>query len=105
MTAERLHGCHHGDAHYLGRAFSKVLHVRAMAPRVAPGLQLIADAQLQPAKGNGATITAGALWHDSPVLFLLIRRPGCVLCRAEARRIWSLRADIESRGVKLVCLV
>ncbi|KAK9812327.1 hypothetical protein WJX73_002726 [Symbiochloris irregularis] len=31
--------------------------------------------------------------------------PGCVLCRAEARRVNALRPALEKLGVKLVCLV
>ena len=51
---------------------------RQVAPQ--PSFQ---DALLQPAKG-GPDITAKELWANKPVVFLLIRRPGCVMCRCVA---------------------
>ena len=54
-----------------------------MAARVSPALQAITEAQLQPAKGKGSPVRAGTIWQEKPVLFLLIRRPGCGQYTAE----------------------
>lgn len=54
---------------------------------------------------DGKRHRAADLWASQPVLFLLIKRPGCVLCRAHARRIWSVKPTFDEMGVKLVCLV
>lgn len=36
---------------------------------------------------------------------VVLRRPGCLLCREEAVKVWADRQAFEAAGVRLVCLV
>lgn len=36
---------------------------------------------------------------------MAVRRPGCVLCRAQAQRLWAAREQFEAAGYKVVCIV
>ncbi|CAG8464735.1 9161_t:CDS:2 [Scutellospora calospora] len=56
--------------------------------------------------GDNSTFKANTLWQDSPALVLVVRRPGCQLCREEALRISSYRDLISDKlGVKMVAIV
>lgn len=65
----------------------------------------LGDAQLRRSKEDAAAFPASDLWKDSPVLLVVLRRPGCLLCREQAVKLWSERAQFEASGVKLVCVV
>jgi len=40
------------------------------------------------------------------VVVMVIRRPGCVLCRYQARELWDhLKADLDDLGVGMACIV
>lgn len=54
---------------------------------------------------DGTEILASTLWQSQPVAFLVLRRPGCVLCRDEAQRLWALKPEFDRLGVALVCVV
>lgn len=49
--------------------------------------------------------TLKQLVASDPVLLLAVRRPGCVLCRAQAQRLWKHKDEVEQLGFKLVCVV
>ena len=63
------------------------------------------DVQLQSLSANTTATTLKALVSGSPVLILAVRRPGCVLCRAQAQRVWKRREELEQLGFKLACVV
>lgn len=42
---------------------------------------------------------------DGPVCVVVLRRPGCLLCREEAVKVWADREAFAAAGVRLVCLV
>ncbi|KAG2500213.1 hypothetical protein HYH03_001791 [Edaphochlamys debaryana] len=71
--------------------------------RSLPALSAIAGAVLR--SKDGTEVLAKTLWENGPVAVLVLRRPGCVLCRDEAQRLWERRAAFERLGVKLVCVV
>ncbi|KAF5834405.1 hypothetical protein DUNSADRAFT_8960 [Dunaliella salina] len=55
---------------------------------------------------ESGTFKASALWKSSPVVLVLLRRPGCVLCRYQARELWlGLKNQLEKLGVRMVCIV
>ncbi|CAG8470651.1 1603_t:CDS:2, partial [Racocetra persica] len=55
---------------------------------------------------DNSTFKAGSLWQDSPALLLVVRRPGCQLCREESIKIASYRDLISDKmGVKMVAVV
>ena len=53
--------------------------------KALPTLQSIANAALKSAAGE--EVRAATLWAQSPVLVFALRRPGCVLCRATAKKV------------------
>ncbi|CAG8729734.1 25847_t:CDS:2, partial [Dentiscutata erythropus] len=55
---------------------------------------------------DNSTFKASTLWQDSPALILVVRRPGCQLCREEAIKVASYRDLISDKlGVKMVAIV
>ncbi|KAG1663013.1 hypothetical protein FOA52_016028 [Chlamydomonas sp. UWO 241] len=49
---------------------------------------------------------AGSLWASQPAVILITRRPGCILCRAQATELWEgMHAELEAQGVSLVSVV
>ncbi|GJZ65032.1 putative U-box domain-containing protein 42 [Tanacetum coccineum] len=45
------------------------------------------------------------LWRDKPALLLCIRRPGCVMCRAEAHKLYSKKPIFDSLGINLFAVL
>ncbi|ORZ34769.1 hypothetical protein BCR44DRAFT_132011 [Catenaria anguillulae PL171] len=55
---------------------------------------------------TGASIKSQQLWAERPALIVLIRRPGCLLCRAEAHTLATHRQLIENEyGVRMYAVV
>mmetsp|Transcript_13054 Transcript_13054/g.39554 ORF Transcript_13054/g.39554 Transcript_13054/m.39554 type:complete len:185 (+) Transcript_13054:118-672(+) len=54
---------------------------------------------------SGSTLTASQIWASQPVVIFLIRRPGCVLCRAFANTLVENKGKLDAMGVKLVGIV
>ncbi|KAI8868659.1 hypothetical protein GQ42DRAFT_37540 [Ramicandelaber brevisporus] len=46
-------------------------------------------------------VQAGSLWAAQPALCLVVRRPGCQLCREEAVDILKHEATLKKQGIKL----
>ncbi|KNE67104.1 hypothetical protein AMAG_12181 [Allomyces macrogynus ATCC 38327] len=72
----------------------------------------LADAPAAPAPVAAAGQTAAepimaeTLWQDRPVLFVLVRRPGCLLCREEAYNLSFQRQLIRDQlGIRMVAIV
>ncbi|KAG2435500.1 hypothetical protein HYH02_011795 [Chlamydomonas schloesseri] len=68
-----------------------------------PALSAVANAVLK--SKDGAEVVAKTLWAKQAVAVLVIRRPGCVLCRDEAQRLWALKPEFDKINVGLVCVV
>jgi hypothetical protein len=69
---------------------------------VAKPLAAIAGAVLR--SRGGEEVRAATLWAKQPVLFFVLRRPGCVLCRDTAKKVWGARGAFEAAGVRLACI-
>ncbi len=50
-------------------------------------------------------MVASKLWESQPVAILVLRRPGCILCRDEAQRLWAIKPALDRLGIGLVCVV
>ena len=55
--------------------------------------------------GTEKTITSDELWASQPVLLLVLRRPGCVLCRGESKSLWERKAEFQKLNVRMVCVL
>ena len=67
-------------------------------------LQELSKAKLDPVqlgKVAGEPIEAEQLWKEAPALIFVIRRPGCILCRENAKEISTRYKDKEFNGIKL----
>ncbi|TPX61017.1 hypothetical protein SpCBS45565_g07357 [Spizellomyces sp. 'palustris'] len=54
---------------------------------------------------NDGGIRAEKLWENGPCLVVVIRRPGCLLCREEASNVAKYKEQIQSQGVSLAAVV
>ncbi|KAH7280495.1 hypothetical protein KP509_37G070500 [Ceratopteris richardii] len=45
------------------------------------------------------------IWSSKPTVVLCIRRPGCVMCRAEAHQIYSRKPIFDAMGMQLVVIL
>eukprot|EP00892_Ulva_mutabilis_P000958 jgi/Ulvmu1/10863/UM007_0037.1 len=54
---------------------------------------------------NGNIISSNSLWRDRGCVILAFRRPGCVLCRDEAVKIWRLKDTLDGMGLSVVGVV
>ncbi|KAI5059091.1 hypothetical protein GOP47_0025410 [Adiantum capillus-veneris] len=48
---------------------------------------------------------ASDIWALKPSIIFCIRRPGCVMCRAEAHQLYSRKPIFDALGVQLVAIV
>ncbi|KAI8100655.1 hypothetical protein M9434_005046 [Picochlorum sp. BPE23] len=62
--------------------------------------------------GEGKEISAASLWTDSPALVVVLRRPGCLLCRDQAIALWKSRETIanyaqgtDKQPTRMVCVL
>lgn len=50
-------------------------------------------------------LLAPQLWERAPALVCIIRRPGCAVCRDEARELVQHRSTINALGINMFCIV
>ncbi|XP_020700188.1 uncharacterized protein LOC110112333 [Dendrobium catenatum] len=51
------------------------------------------------------TMKASDLWREKAAILLCIRRPGCIMCRAEAHRLYSRKPIFDALGIQLVAVL
>lgn len=80
-----------------------------MAPVTLPPLTDTAAASTPllplPTDAGGAAVPAHTLWADRPAVVYLVRRPGCMLCRAEANQLYKIKPDLDKLGVSLTAVL
>lgn len=50
-------------------------------------------------------LKASELWKDKATVLLCIRRPGCIMCRAEAHQLYSRKPIFDALGFQLVAVL
>ncbi|XP_044494476.1 peroxiredoxin-like 2A [Mangifera indica] len=45
------------------------------------------------------------LWREKPAVLLCIRRPGCIMCRAEAHQLYAKKPLFDALGVQLFAVL
>nr|DAD31573.1 TPA_asm: hypothetical protein HUJ06_010424 [Nelumbo nucifera] len=48
---------------------------------------------------------ASELWRDKPVVLFCVRRPGCIMCRAEAHQLYARKPIFDALGVQLIAVL
>ncbi|KAJ9709462.1 hypothetical protein PVL29_001101 [Vitis rotundifolia] len=48
---------------------------------------------------------ASELWRDKPAVLLCIRRPGCIMCRAEAHKLYAKKPIFDALGIQLFAII
>ncbi|XP_031481726.1 uncharacterized protein LOC116251539 isoform X1 [Nymphaea colorata] len=51
------------------------------------------------------TMKSSDLWHERPVVLLCLRRPGCIMCRAQAHQFYSRKPVFDAMGVQLIAVL
>ncbi|KAH7730445.1 protein-tyrosine phosphatase [Aphelenchoides avenae] len=77
---------------------------------IVPTAKFLAEAKLKKINGEKDLLTAkeikaAELFEQGPVLVMAVRRPGCMLCRQEAKNLNSIRGDLDKHGVRLLGVV
>eukprot|EP00668_Euglena_longa_P033007 GGOE01042505.1.p2 GENE.GGOE01042505.1~~GGOE01042505.1.p2 ORF type:complete len:225 (+),score=57.24 GGOE01042505.1:39-713(+) len=54
---------------------------------------------------HGRQLTAGDLWAHQPVVVMVTRRPGCLLCREEAAKLHNKKPELDALGIGLAAVV
>uniref|UniRef100_A0A7M7NEU3 Peroxiredoxin-like 2A n=1 Tax=Strongylocentrotus purpuratus TaxID=7668 RepID=A0A7M7NEU3_STRPU len=72
-------------------------------------LQLLGEtklqAQLSLVDEAVRTFKAKDLWKDTGAVVLAVRRPGCSLCREEAKELSSLKPELDALGIPLYAVL
>ncbi|KAL3510978.1 hypothetical protein ACH5RR_030379 [Cinchona calisaya] len=74
------------------------ISVQKLTPKYKVGMERLVKTKTPPMK-------ASELWHDKTALLLCLRRPGCIMCRAEAHQLYSKKPIFDSLGVQLFAVI
>ncbi|KEH20050.1 hypothetical protein MTR_8g065720 [Medicago truncatula] len=74
------------------------ISVQKITPEYKIGMEPLVKMKTPPMK-------AAELWRDKPAVFLCLRRPGCIMCRAEAHKLFSRKPIFDALGVQLFVVV
>ncbi|XP_041755775.1 peroxiredoxin-like 2A [Coregonus clupeaformis] len=68
-------------------------------------LKVLEETDFKTTGGIYETYKAKALWEKTGAVIMVVRRPGCLLCREEAIELSSLKPQLEELGVPLLAVV
>jgi hypothetical protein len=68
-------------------------------------VEYLGDTTLQALDGSERKFKASELWQNNGVLMMAVRRPGCILCREEAKGLSSLKPQLDAAGISLYAVV
>ncbi|XXG79992.1 hypothetical protein AAC387_Pa09g0953 [Persea americana] len=74
------------------------ISVQKLAPEYKIGMDPLAKLKTPPMK-------ASDLWHNKPSVLLCIRRPGCIMCRAEAHQLYARKPIFDALGFQLIAVL
>ncbi|XP_057442457.1 uncharacterized protein LOC130734147 isoform X2 [Lotus japonicus] len=74
------------------------ISVQKLTPEYKIGIDPLVKMKTPPMK-------ASELWRDKPAVFLCLRRPGCIMCRAEAYKLYSRKPIFDALGVQLFAVL
>ncbi|KAK7507733.1 hypothetical protein BaRGS_00000698 [Batillaria attramentaria] len=75
-------------------------------PRPKPAtLSYLAETELQTIGSTPRKFKASELWENTGAVIMVVRRPGCALCREEAVELARLRPELQLRNIPLYGVV
>ncbi|KAH9314405.1 hypothetical protein KI387_023032, partial [Taxus chinensis] len=77
------------------------ISIKKLTPEYKVGMETWAPGDLR----SPPPMRAGDLWLDKPAVVLCIRRPGCVMCRAEAHQIYARKPLFDAMGFQLIAVL
>ncbi|KAJ9140619.1 hypothetical protein P3X46_031247 [Hevea brasiliensis] len=79
-------------------ALIEKISVEKLAPEYKIGMERLVNTKAPPMK-------ALELWQDKPAVLLCIRRPGCIMCRAEAHQLYTKKPIFDALGIQLIAVL
>ncbi|MCO5603649.1 hypothetical protein L7F22_057800 [Adiantum nelumboides] len=77
------------------------ISLQKITPEYRPGTDSWSQGELK----LPPPMKASDIWALKPSIIFCIRRPGCVMCRAEAHQLYSRKPIFDALGVQLVAVV
>ncbi|KGN52006.1 uncharacterized protein LOC101217484 [Cucumis sativus] len=74
------------------------ISIQKLTPEYKIGMERLVKTKTPPMK-------ASSLWQDKPAIILCIRRPGCIMCRAEAHQLYARKAIFDALGYQLFAVI
>ncbi|PIA57603.1 hypothetical protein AQUCO_00600372v1 [Aquilegia coerulea] len=74
------------------------ISVQKLAPEYKIGLGNLIKTKMP-------TLKASELWRDKPAVLLCVRRPGCIMCRAEAHQLYAKKPIFDALGIQLIAVL
>ncbi|XP_038999473.1 peroxiredoxin-like 2A [Hibiscus syriacus] len=56
-------------------------------------------------KSKTPPMKASELWRCKPAVLLCIRRPGCIMCRAEAHQLYAKKPIFDALGIQMFAVL
>ncbi|KAL6969661.1 hypothetical protein U1Q18_029369 [Sarracenia purpurea var. burkii] len=74
------------------------ISIQKLTPEYKIGMERLVKTKAPPMK-------ASELWREKPAVLLCIRRPGCIMCRAEAHQLYAKKPIFDALGVQLFAVL
>jgi hypothetical protein len=74
------------------------ISVQKLTPEYKIGMERLVQTKAPPMKSS-------ELWKNKAAVLLCIRRPGCIMCRAEAHQLYSKKPMFDALGVQLIAVI
>ncbi|XP_039040616.1 uncharacterized protein LOC120178924 isoform X2 [Hibiscus syriacus] len=74
------------------------ISVQRLTPVYKIGMEPLVKSMTPPMK-------VSELWRDKPAVLLCIRRPGCVMCRAEAHQLYAKKPIFDALGIQMFAVL
>ncbi|KAI9169286.1 hypothetical protein LWI28_010241 [Acer negundo] len=74
------------------------ISVQKLTPVYKIGVERLVKSKTPPMK-------ASELWREKPAVILCIRRPGCIMCRAEAHQLYAKKPIFDALGIQLFAVL
>ncbi|KAL6187855.1 hypothetical protein ACLB2K_039250 [Fragaria x ananassa] len=74
------------------------ISVQKLTPEYKIGMEHLVKTKTPPMK-------AAELWRNKPAVLLCIRRPGCIMCRAEAHQLYAKKPLFDALGIQLFAVL